>query len=192
MPRRPLASLVAALAIASLTGCQAGALAPDGGAPITTEGAEGAPGAQSQPLPPMPQLCAELDGPGTAAAAEAAGFAPGAQEWQATGDAWQREIDLPQPTLTCAWTPVAAGDELVVVEVIEVDAAQLEAWEASGAWSATMLGDHEVHADQRSDGATEVGTTWAAAGDRLLRITAVDAIATGTAMAESLVPAVLG
>ncbi|QCR19954.1 hypothetical protein [Agrococcus sp. SGAir0287] len=192
MPRRLLAPLVAALAMAALAGCQSGALAPDDGAPSTT-GAASDPSAQPEvALPPMPQLCAELDAPGTAAAAEAAGFGPSAQEWQSSGDVWEHDVELPQPALTCAWMPAGAGDEMVLVELLEVDAAQLEAWEASSDWSSTRLGDHEVRAAQQSDGATQVQTTWAAADGRMLRLTAIDALATGTALAEVLVPAVLG
>lgn len=199
MHRRLLVPLVAAFAVASLAGCQAGALAPDASDGPATSAAPGA-GPSDEPigepvvLPPMPQLCAELDSPGTVAAAAAAGFVPNAQEWQSVGDSSSRGVDLPEPALTCAWTPATAGDVFVVVEVFQVDDEQLEAWSDAADWSSTSIGGHEVHADQEAgvDDFGTVGTTWAAADDRLLRVTAVEAIATGTALSEALVPTVLG
>ncbi len=201
MRRRLLLPLVTALAIASLTGCQAGALAPDETgtstpttAPSDEASTSGEPIEEPVTLPPMPQLCGELDSPSTAAAADAAGFVPNAQEWQASGDSWSRDVALPEPALTCAWTPATAGDVFVVVDVFQVDDEQLDAWDESGEWASTTVGGHEVRSDQESgvDDFGTVGTTWAAAGDRLLRVTAIEAVATGTALAEALVPTVLG
>ncbi|GAA2173928.1 hypothetical protein GCM10009846_17860 [Agrococcus versicolor] len=135
----------------------------------------------------MPQTCADLDSPATAAAAEATDYAPNAREWD------PQSVDgLPAPVLTCLWAPDGGSDSLVTVGVYEVDDAAIAAMADDWQWTISEVAGVELR--YRGPLETEFSAgehAWATREGRLVYVLGSQSDA-GLPIAQAVVPVVLG